>query len=175
MLKLDQCISWPQETAISSSVWLPVSSHDSEAVALFLRITQTRIFGFVLALKPAAFYAQKYRPKLPPLQTWLWKSKFCFQGCFEAGFTSRDQKVGLLFWPSAISTTGQRPGCSFLEVLEAQVQVVGSFYFSFLLCECRRRRRRRREGTFCMTIPTSVCRFVLCHIGGCLCGRALSW
>ncbi|CAB1414508.1 unnamed protein product [Pleuronectes platessa] len=32
-----------------------------------------------------------------------------------------------------------------------------------------------REGTLCMTIPTSVCRFVLCHIRACLCGRALSW
>lgn len=32
-----------------------------------------------------------------------------------------------------------------------------------------------REGALCMTIPTSVRRFVLCHIGGCLCGGALSW
>ena len=31
------------------------------------------------------------------------------------------------------------------------------------------------RATLCMTIPTSVCRFVLCHIRGCLCGRALSW
>lgn len=77
MLKLDQCISWPQETAISSSVWLTVFDHDTEAVALFLGIKQTRFLGFILALEAAAFYAQKYRPKLPPLQTWLLKSKFC--------------------------------------------------------------------------------------------------
>lgn len=58
MLKLDQCISWPQEAANSSLVWLQVQSRDrKEACGFFIptRIKQTRIFGFFLALHVPIF------------------------------------------------------------------------------------------------------------------------
>lgn len=101
------------------------------------------------------------------------------------GLQRRDQRVGLIagrhgrFQVPAAATLGQRLWGS---------DAVALFFFFFFrgkeeqVFSVREEggggggwRRRRREGTFCMTIPTSVCRFVLCHIGGCLCGRALSW
>lgn len=134
MLKLDQCISWPQETAISSSVWLPFLSHDSEAVALFLRIKQTRILRFILALEAAAFHAQKYRLKLPPLQTWLWKSKFCIHSCFKAGLASCDQEVWLaLLAVSGLSHRAVTRLLFFRGVGGASAGCWVSFFFFFFL------------------------------------------
>lgn len=57
-LKLDQCISWPQETAISTLVWLPVQSRDLKwGCGFFIptRIKQTKIFGFFWHYKRTHF------------------------------------------------------------------------------------------------------------------------